>query len=355
MPVGPAIVLLMAAAPARAEGEPARGASKQGGLLGLWNVETMIDATCTNIARHYNLTREQDEYTRKLMAERVKRFLDKHEADLRGLLGELLRLQLKREAPSPELARRLGEEALPIFEDARREILEANRQWRRILTDEQKRIHDEDLKRMKANFERLEEQFTRWKQGQFDPRSGSLAAALRPPSAPIRRLPTSRPLASSLGPTPALYSPYHYWDRYVKNFINIYKLDEAQRQTALAILKDCKERAIQYRETHKQELEQAAGRIRELIRSRADRQEIRQAIAAQRKLTQPITDIFRELQRRLNEIPTDAQRQRYAGGYARRWDQVRYYRPGSASTTKPAPRTSRPSGSAAASAPTTMP
>jgi hypothetical protein len=86
------------------------------------------------------------------------------------------------------------------------------------------------------------------------------------------------------------------WTRFVEAFCEKFKLDEAQRASAMSVLRDVQARRDQYRTSHADEIE-AAGQIED-ARFRAERIE---------QVMQPIASLYEELRSRLDRIPTSAQ------------------------------------------------
>src|ERR1700704_3955132 len=60
---------------------------------GLWNTDFMMDAAVRQLTKRYDLNKEQESYTRKLLTSRVRAFLKDHESELRSLLTEAIELQ----------------------------------------------------------------------------------------------------------------------------------------------------------------------------------------------------------------------------------------------------------------------
>ncbi len=274
----------------------------------LWPTDKMIEMACDQIGRRYNLTPEQDEYTRALMSQRVKRFLATYEGEIRSLLKEAWTLRLRRETPTTETARTWAERAAPIFKAAKKEILEGNQEWREVLNEQQQRIHDVDMRVMDANFRVTSQRLDRWRGGGFDEsrdwaRGGFLGAIARP------QRPTSPPKLRDRG-LPRVQEDY--WEQYVRRFIQNYKLDESQTQAAQSILSECKQRAKEYRQGRKEQFEKANTKYREALAATPRNVEsIREARRQVSELNRPIKELFRELRDRLDGIPTAAQKQAY--------------------------------------------
>ncbi len=311
-PIGVLYLTLALAGPALFAG-PTAGAAETaaagGDLMRLWQVETMLDQACKGIAQRYNLNPHQEMYTRALMTRRVKAFLGDHESELRTLLTEMFTARLTGRADA-EAARRWAQNARPIFEQARKVILEGNKDWRQILTDEQKKTHDGDLRDMENTFTRLNKRFDRWALGDFDKyREGfarrnsenarSSTRDSRNELAALSRAVVGRPYRANREDT---------WDQYVRRFIRDHALDDSQQQSALAILKECKDNATSYRQSHDEETTRIRARMRELVAAGASADEKAKARDELRSLSRPIIDIYNQLRARLDAIPTKAQK-----------------------------------------------
>jgi hypothetical protein len=275
----------------------------------LWPTDKMIDMACDQIGRRYDLTPEQDEYTRALMSQRVKRFLGTYESEIRALLKEAWTLRLKGDTPTTETAKAWAERAAPIFEAAKKEILEGNQEWREVLNEQQQRIHDVDMRVMDVNFRVTAQRLDRWRAGGFDAsrdwaRGGFLGAMAGPQRS------TSQPDIRREPRMPRVQEDY--WEQYVRRFIQNYKLDESQTQAAQSILSECTQRAKEYRQGRRQQFEKANTRYREaLAATPRNLESIREARRQVSELNRPIKELFRELRDRLDDIPTAAQKQAY--------------------------------------------
>ena len=296
------IVAACCAVPATAQ---TRGAATN--PLGLWQVDAMLDTACGNLTKRYNLSPGQEEYTRALMTRRLKAFLRDHESELRGLMGQWLQAQVSGGA-DPAFAERWAQKAQPIFDAAEKTILEGNQAWRDVLNEKQQVIHDADLRQMDVTFKQVRQRLSRWEEGGFDENRDLFA----PQSTPVAHRPASRSgraraVKPRVGPA---YQPNteDYWDATVKRFITQYRLDNSQQQSALAILTDCKDRAVEYRRLHADETEQIRQRLREFGTADADPKKRVEAYRELTELSRPVTDIYRELQARLQTIPTNAQK-----------------------------------------------
>lgn len=93
------------------------------------------------------------------------------------------------------------------------------------------------------------------------------------------------------------------WTAYVQGFIRRHNLDPAQRQTAMTILRELRERAIEYMLSHRTDLQELDRRPTQTPAAE------RQATERQRRaLLEPIDSMFLELKDRLESLLTASQR-----------------------------------------------
>lgn len=332
------LALLALLGPALALGQQPRqndgNAPRQGIFSGsplFWRTDWVLDAYIGQITRYYNLNKEQEEYTRKLLNQRVKVFLQEHEADVRSLMSEYMEFQISQELPDPKTAQEFANKAAPLARDIRKEIFEGNMRWREILDDQQRAKHDEDLKKMTSFFDNLEQGLDRWKDGRVQPTD----------------------VPGRVGPRPSNLShkPEDAWEYWVKNFIKSYKLDEGQQQTALSILRELKDEATRYRESNKDrfaalEAEQKAVTERSEKTDADALAKYKEETAKIRKqkveLERPILALFDQLRSRVEAVPTVEQRK------ARQAEVDRVRLASRRPTTRPVVTTTQPTTNVAA-------
>ena len=152
------------AEPNKSEGQPPTAQTHPNNPE-LWNTEQMMNDAVLQISRRYNLNKQQEDFTRLLLVKRVTDFLQKYEPEVRELLKESIDLRLGKKAGTPEAYAKWAIRAAPIYSEAQEAILKGNEEWRVILTDEQKKIHDNDLSQMRANFQNVDRMLDGWKGG----------------------------------------------------------------------------------------------------------------------------------------------------------------------------------------------
>lgn len=265
----------------------------------VWNVDQMMEEAVLQISRRYNLNKAQEEYTRLLLIRRTRVFLSTYEDQVRQLLKESIELRLGLRPGTPEALMDWAERAAPIYEAAKEAILEGNDEWRDILNDEQKKLHDSDLSQMQGNFANVDRVLQSWRDGR-----GSTTAwgVTQPPAPPPAE---SGVVGGQVSTAPAqveLRNVEDNWLAYVERFIQIYKLDEKQQNSAKArIHKEMMEQAREYRDKHKADFEKLEAELRATL-AKEDRKTRREELLARRsRLEGPIRTMFVHLDRRLRD------------------------------------------------------
>ncbi len=331
----PAMLLAVASrSVAAAEPKAAKDTYSESPLI--WSADAIMDRFVDHMTRYYNLDETQQKYTKGLMTQKVKRFLTDYEQDVRWLAYDMWDYQQKGEVPPPEIAREWGRRGGPLIKAIRKEIIDGNMEWREILTDEQKRKHDRDLRIMNEQFDEMESKADRWSRGEIRPSD----------------LRNTRGLVNN--DVYVVRKSEDAWTSYVRSFAQLYELDEGQRNTAYSLLRQLKERARQYRESNKAEFDQIEKQKNELTAGarKNDPQERKQASEAfarlrekREKLEKPISDdMFAELKRKLEQIPTDNQR-KARQAVRDKLDAIAASRPAAESASRPAVAETRPAGS----------
>lgn len=284
-------------------------------VLSSTTVEGIMTQAVKNIARRYNLNDEQMQYTDRMMKERVTKFLKDHEREVWPIIRELLASGLQ--APQDaETRKRIGAAARPLAELAREEIFKANYEWREILTDDQRALHDFDLKEMELQFEMIDKNFVDWSEGKatdqgvFPPPPREMGAPPRPQRpGPGLTHPKSPPKASLPEPVHATVD-IGIFEAIVEQFIKDYELDEGQRDSARSILAEFKGKAAAYKESKKEEFAKAAADQKDAL-AKADREAIARASRAQEELVAPLHSYLEQMDVRLKGLLTTAQIEKY--------------------------------------------
>ncbi len=269
-----------------------------------WPASDILKMAVSNLSKRYNLNEEQQAYTDEMMTKRVAKFLEEHREEVWPLLRDLVLQQRKGTPPDPERARELAPTALKIIREAQVEIYRSNEEWRQILTEDQKQLHDWDLAEMKGTFAMMQQNFEAWEAGH--PESANIfPPRQKPPNEPRR--PTKPKKPGTLHPTPKDDPELdERFDIYVAQFATDYELKPDQLEAARSILREIKGRAAGFRATNAEEIRLVKERINQ---GKVDQRRI--ANEELKKLMKPIRDLYVELTDRVGKIPDDGQRERH--------------------------------------------
>lgn len=265
-----------------------------------WDVGPLIKLYSRGLTRLYNLDEKQEVYTEKLLTQRLKRFLGQHDREVRSLFSEYFAYQTSGQLPPREAAKEFSQRARPMLSAIHKEIMDGNLKWREILNDEQKRIHDRDLDSIDRTFQQYDERFSRWSRGQVEP--------------------DDFPGAEDGGPR-RMMNFEDTWGYYVRRFIEDYRLDQSQQETAQSILRELRKEATTYREAHKSEFDAIDAQYQEFtgIDPKTDPEQYERAkkemykLDAQRERVARFINVslFSRLKQKLTVIPRGDQREAY--------------------------------------------
>ncbi|MCB9850599.1 MAG: hypothetical protein H6817_07825 [Phycisphaerales bacterium] len=276
-----------------------------------WNVDQLMNRAAENISKRYNLNEKQRKDTHEMLTREVTKFLNEHE-DIWPLVRDLARYQQMGEQPDGKIGAKLATKVLPLLREIEDTIVEANERWRDILTDEQKRLHDYDLEDMAKTFAKMNDNYRQLAEGgdgefRVFPEPNRSEGQPKMPPRPSQNYNPAPPMAIQRE-----VPQEHMWERYVREFRQDYRLDDDQSEAALSILKECMQRAEDYRKSKRAEFAQVEERLRDANRAdlspEARTAKTRVWVQIERALNKPIVDLFQELKDRLEPIPTEAQR-----------------------------------------------
>ncbi len=265
----------------------------------LWDVDRMMEDAVLQITRRYNLNKAQENYTRLLLTERVREFLDDYEADVRELLQQSIDMRANRVDNGPTALMEWALRAAPLYEGAKNAILDGNEEWGQILDPEQKKTHDQDLSLMRTNFVNVARTLDTWMEGKGKMPGARPTTAVGNGTLARHDNRVSQPIAAVMAD-----QIEDDWMAYVTQFIAAFKLDDKQQIAAREkIHKEQFARAGQYRRKEKKKFDQISA-----LRAAKDGK-ITSAELGRRKreLERPIYMLFIDMDRRLQRLPNTKQ------------------------------------------------
>lgn len=270
-------------------------------------IDKIMEQAVRNIARRYNLNDVQTDKTNELMKREVYNFIREHESEIWPAIKDLLQSGLGTRPPeSPEEIQRIGKAARPLARLAEEAIYRANDEWRLILTDEQKKVHDFDMSEMRTTFEEIDKNFAEWEQGKASerifpqPNMGGKDLP-RPTKPPPGKLPEPRNVT---------FDPSNIFETLAEEFIEEYGLDDGQVTSARSIVEEFKGKASDFLDANKVAIAQIDLR-RQQAREARDMDAIKQVNADHKKLLEPVYQLCSAMEDRLEGLLTTAQIQRH--------------------------------------------
>lgn len=286
---------------------------------GLWPSPKLLNLMLVRWAEEtceeYDLDDDQRAKVRETMVKRFEGFLTDNRSQIQPLANEFLEMRMTLEPPSKERVQDWADRALPLFEKTRDQIRESNDEFRKVLRPMQRAKFEIDALQMGAGMAIAEQKLKEWKGGEFDKaifweplpaERGERREERRSRSEP-RHPSGGQADASEPAETPVdqIVAELDRWEKYVVDFVQMFNLNEGQRTTALSCLSELKERALAHRDRHRQDIARLEYRIEHNTASDAPLDELKKQL---NELYGPIDDMFKELQNRLDKVPTAQQR-----------------------------------------------
>ena len=254
-----------------------------------WEFDRRLEVMQDSLRDRYELNNEQYARFTGQMYREMGIFLFRHGATIYRHTREAVNARVNGEPFTPEQVAQWTQESEKIMADFQETAARFYRDQAEQLSPRQRAILERDFESFQRRMRVMEELRGQWAEGKWRPEDWAME------DDPIQR--GHPPLPDAGKPTERrvrrLYTPEDEtsWERYVRIFIARYRLDEAQADAALSILHELQERAAEYRKTHADELDL-------IPRGGEDAAEV----------YAPLRRLFEELERRLQPIPTTAQR-----------------------------------------------
>ncbi|MCP4593489.1 MAG: hypothetical protein GY842_22355 [bacterium] len=267
-----------------------------------WNVTGRLTRMTDLVSERYQFTEDQRRRFQSSTFAEMGWFMVENSGTILKQTKDFISMQSAGTPFTPELVAELSRESDPLFADMRTRLERMRLSIEKTMTPAQREIMRRDQESLDRRWKFFEEARQRWADGGWEPRDWGLEklpeyANWEPDPrqqqrwrrrAAIREARERRERVEAVDETA--------WERYVRRFIQRYSLDEAQQRAAQSILRELQHRAKDYRESRRDELAK-------LPRYRL----------AGDPLGEPLRQMFKELETRLESIPTSAQRSSAAG------------------------------------------
>jgi len=271
-----------------------------------WEVTARLRLLTSRVAEHYGLNADQATELQGAMFREAGTFLAKNSKTVLEFGGEVLSGRARGEPFTAEQVKRWAQALQPLLADAEQSAERLSRQVEPWLDAEHKQRLEQDFNSFQKRSRFMREMQARWAAGQWSPadwgmendpiQTGALKPAAMPqapappPAGPAAPVATREPAAIVI-PTHWVAHDPTTWIAYVLDFEGRFGLDAGQTNSARSIHRELFDRAADYAQAHRAELEPVAAAER-----------------AEHEAYEPIRSLFAELQQRLDSLPRTDQR-----------------------------------------------
>lgn len=316
---------------AQREGDTAPPAPPEG----LWPsqklLHLMLGRWAEQVSEKYDMDDVQTAKLRVKVTERWSGFLKQNRSAIQPIVNEFIEMRMELQPPAKDRVQAWAKRTTPVFDKFRAQLSQGMAEFREVLTPFQRIKFEIDALKLGVGMKLAEGKLKQWKKGEFDendfwePTSGERRR--RRAERRRRRKEEAEKIAESDATAPGgpesadasttipndrtdqIAVELKAWDRYVEEFIRIYALDEGQRDAVLSVLSELKDRAIAHRDRRRDDIAKLEYRIKTFNGADDELSDLKQRLT---ELYGPIDDMFKELKRRVEQIPTEKQRARIA-------------------------------------------
>lgn len=283
-------------------------AASSSGQAGYMLSDGMLKALLKRSAYELARTMEMDDEQRQSLAQKVDElwmpFFQEHRNQMGPLVERMIQAQWDPDLPSAEEAQSWARQALKMQELLAKHVQTSNQEVAKLLTPQQLEKFKDLAAKFDAGLSWFKVELRKMEQGSLDDTMWAKRRLARlERQQRYQRNREQRKWEQVLSSPELAALTVDAWDAYVARFVEQFRLDDAQKLVATSVLDDVKNRARQYVRSHANDLQE----VTREVKTAAEDQ--RQQIMEQRgELVKPLNDLFAELQTRLEQIPTEAQR-----------------------------------------------
>lgn len=284
--------------------------------LGLWPspklTRLLVRRWATRMGDRYDMDDTQREKLQGAVVDRWLPFLKKHRDDMEPLFEEFVEMRLELSPPSREDAQAWARRALPLLDVLRTELADGADDMREFLTPMQRLKFEAQRLQFALGMSIAEQRLKNFESGEFDADAlddlwkpnASRRRARRKERAAERARKNAKDRDAS-GPTDQIELELLAWEKYINDFIKQYELNDGQITAVRSCFDELKQRAKLHRERHGHDLDELERRIQAHGGGEQETKELEERLT---ELYGPIDDMFGELKRRIELIPTMVQR-----------------------------------------------
>jgi len=310
-------------------------------------MDLMLRRMADNVGSDFDLDDQQRKTFQDQVAKRWGTFLAESRSSIQPVFTDFLEMRLSLDPPTKERLQAWAERALPVLHDFRKQIDQGTDEFRGMLKPSQRAKFELHRFELAAGLAYAEAKLTQAQSGSineeglrefWEPTAADRKRARERKSIEAEEATAAAPKAKGAGeataPPDQIAEELEGWDKYVADFIGTFQFDEGQRDAALSFLSELRLRATAHRDSHRGDINRLEQRIAAFNGTEAELADLRKQLTA---LYGPIDEMFTELKRRLDAIPTAHQRATVASRAPKDKDA-----PKAESPTKPASESPKP-------------
>jgi len=304
--------------------------------------QLLVERILNDVTGRYGLDEQQKALFQEEVVKRVPAFLEKNRPALEPVLTEVLEQYISGRPPTTQQAADWAGKMLPAVREAVEEVEAAVRVMRPHLRPEQIAHWGRDHFQFRLGCTLAEAKLRSYAAGRFDSREWGVGLPLPGPHQGEQEIfQQARQAGLSTTPPPSLISAWgsprrsttgpglqglgsqrgrsgpqpagssvesvepDQWEAYLQKFIVAYRLDEGQKTSAAAILKDVQGQAQTHRQNHALEYARLARAL-----AAASSEEVSRLQADLAALDTPMRELFEEFKNRLDQLLNESQRRR---------------------------------------------
>jgi len=283
---------------------------------GLWPSRKLLKSMLTrwveDVGEDYELDEDQRTEVREAVVERWESFLTENRAEIQPLANEFMEMRMELAPPGKERVQAWTEKALPVFEKSKEQILKTQDEFRQVLRPGQRVGFELEALKTNVGLGLAEGKLRAWREGEIGkydfweplPKDRPERREERRKDREAVEAAEKAAIAAQV-PEDQIAVEVGRWEKYVAEFNDRFHLDEGQRNTSFSFLHELKERALSHRDRYREEISGLERRIEAFGGSETELADLKKQLTA---LYGPIDDMFKELQSRLERLPTSEQR-----------------------------------------------
>jgi len=280
---------------------------------GLWPSPKLLKAMLTRWVEEsgekYDLDPDQRKELRGKVVEQWENFLSDNRSDIQPLVNEFIEMRMELEPPPKDHVEEWAKRAYPLFEKGRDQIHQSHNAFRKVLRPEQWAQFELDALKMNAGMGIAEQKLKQWQQGEFEKDDfwEPLPAERRARREERRKRAADEEKATQAAEEAKdpIAVEVGRWEKCVAEFNERFHLDEGQRTTSASCLSELKQRALAHRDKYRTDIAELEHRIESFDGAEPTLTELKKQLTA---LYGPVDEMFKELQSRLDQLPTTEQK-----------------------------------------------